>query len=162
MTVDDASSVVGWRYRDRWSVYDLMSPAGILDELNLYWAVTDTSGALTGFVCVEAAARVQGLNADPRFVDVGVGMDPDLVGQGIGPVFGEAALGHVGRLCPEKSMRAVIQAWNVRSQRFALKQGFIDVGELASTQDRRQVHYRILMKNLASHRSTVPAVSVVE
>jgi hypothetical protein len=55
-TVDDAVLVAGWQYAERWSVYDLESPAGLLDELGLYWAVTDASDTLVGFVCAEAAA----------------------------------------------------------------------------------------------------------
>ena len=69
------------------------SPAVVLDELNLYWAVSDTAGeTLVGFVCTGAAARVPGLDADPSLIDVGVGMNPDLVGQGRGSEFGEAVL----------------------------------------------------------------------
>ena len=121
MTVDDALRVGEWRNRDQWSVYDIDSPAVVLDELDLYWAVSDTAGeTLVGFVCTGAAARVPGLDADPSFIDVGVGMSPDLVGQGRGSEFGEAVLEHLARRCPGQSLRAVIQAWNARSLRFAI------------------------------------------
>lgn len=102
MNVDDALRVAGWRYRDRWSVYDLESPAGLENDLDLYWAVTDTADTMVGFVCVEAAARVPGLDADASFIDVGVGMDPDLAGQGRGSAFGEVVLGH---LAPADTLR---------------------------------------------------------
>jgi len=68
------------------------SPVGLSDELDLYWAVADAADTLVGFVCVEAAARALGLDADSPFIDVGVGMDPGLVSQGRGPAFGEAVL----------------------------------------------------------------------
>jgi [ribosomal protein S18]-alanine N-acetyltransferase len=135
MTVDDALRVGGWRYRDQWSAYDLASPAGVLDDLDSYWAVTDTAGdALVGFFCAGAAARVSGLDADPTFVDVGVGMNPDLVGQGRGSEFGVTVLDRLAGEYPGRPLRAVIQTWNVRSLRFATNLGFVYVGELASPQ----------------------------
>jgi len=57
--VDDASRVAGWRYRERWSVYDVESAAGLSDELDLYRAVTDSTGPLVGFIGVEAACTDQ-------------------------------------------------------------------------------------------------------
>jgi RimJ/RimL family protein N-acetyltransferase len=146
MNVDDASRVAGWRYRERWSVYDLESAAGLLDELDLYWAVTDSDDALVGFVCVEAAARVPGLDEGPPFLDVGVGLNPDLAGQGRSLLFGQAVLGHLVRQYPVRPLRAVIQAWNVRSLRFAGRCGFIDGGEVMSARDRRPVLYRVMVK----------------
>ncbi|MBJ7338189.1 GNAT family N-acetyltransferase [Mycolicibacterium sp.] len=142
MSVDDARRVAGWRYRERWSTYDLSSPAGLLEELHLYSAVTDSAHAVVGFVCVGSAARVPGLDADPPFVDVGVGMDPDVVGKGSGRTFGKAVLDHLARRYPDRPLRAVVQAWNVRSLRFAVQCGFVDVGDMSSS----DVPYRILVK----------------
>ena len=150
MTVDDALRVGEWRYRDQWSVYDIGSPGVILDELDLYWAVTDPAGdTLVGFVCAGAAARVPGLDADASFIDVGVGINPGLVGQGRGSEFGEAVLDHLARRYPGRALRAVIQAWNERSLRFATRLGFIDVGESISTRQMQQVRYRVLVKHRA-------------
>ena len=100
MNVDDALCVAGWRYGEQWSVYDLESASDLLDELDLYWSVTDAADTLVGFVCVEAAARVPGLDADSSFIDVGIGMDPDLVDQGRGPASSEAVLGQPGSPLP--------------------------------------------------------------
>lgn len=147
MTEQDAGRVAAWRYRDRWSVYDLRSSADILDELHLYWAVVDPAAEiLVGFVCVEAAARVPGLDTDSQFIDVGVGMHPDLVGQDSGSAFGATVLDHVAHRYPGRPLRSVIQAWNERSLRFAARLGFTDVGELVDPKDRRQGRYRILVQ----------------
>ena len=150
MTVDDALRVGEWRYRDRWSVYDIGSPGVVLDELDLYWVVTDPAGdTLVGFVCTGAAARVPGLDADASFIDVGVGINPGLVGQGRGSEFGEAVLDHLARRYPDRALRAVIQDWNMRSLRFATRLGFIDVGESISTRQMQQVRYRVLVRHRA-------------
>ena len=89
------------------------------------------------------------LNADPEIVDVGVGMDPCLVGQGSGQTFGTAVLDHLGRRHPGRPLRAVIQSWNVRSRRFAARLGFFDVGEMSKTPGEQQGSYRILVRPAA-------------
>ncbi|TPG33577.1 hypothetical protein EAH80_14955 [Mycobacterium hodleri] len=146
MTPDDAVQISGWHYPGRWSVYDLHSPTDIVDELDLYRAVTDGDDNLIGFLCVDSAARVPGLNADPNILDVGVGMDSCLVGRGNGQAFGKAVLEYLNSRHPGRPLRAVIQSWNVRSRRFAATAGFIDVGELSSTKGEHQAFYRILLK----------------
>jgi RimJ/RimL family protein N-acetyltransferase len=153
MTADEAVRLAGWRYRDQWSAYDLESPTGVLEELALYRAVVDDADTMVGFVCVGAAARVPGLDADARFIDVGVGMDPDLVGRGSGVAFGEMALGHVAHQHPDLPLRAVIQAWNERSLRVAVRLGFLDVGELIGS----RVHYRILIKPASNSPLVTPS-----
>jgi ribosomal-protein-alanine N-acetyltransferase len=149
MTPGDAERLAEWRYCGQLSVYNLGSPAVILDEMNNYWSITDSAGeSLVGFVCAGQPARVPGLDEDPSVVDVGVGMNPSLVGQGRGSAFGQAVLNHLDGLYPGRPLRAAIQAWNVRSLRFSQSLGFVDHGEFISKQGDRQVHYRILVKPL--------------
>jgi hypothetical protein len=146
MTTADAEQVAGWRYVGRWAVYDLASAADIVDNAHLYRAVTDADGALVGFFCVGAAARVRELDPDPHIVDVGLGLAPELVGQGRGALFGQTVLSQVSDRFPGCPLRIVVQAWNMRSRRLAGCLGFADIGELHSGQVERQICYRLLMK----------------
>lgn len=146
MSIDDAAIVSQWRYPDRWSVYDLESAEAVLDDLDLYRAVCDGDGTLVGFFCVGAAARVPGLDPDPQMIDVGVGLDPHLVGRGRGQSFGTAVLDHLAGRCPGQPLRAVIQAWNTRSRRLAGALGFIDVGELSTPVGEPRTIYRVLLR----------------
>lgn len=147
MSTDDALRVAEWRYPDQWSVYDLSSARSILDELDLYRAVIDTGrDALIGVCCIGTAARVSGLDEDPSLIDVGVGMDPNMVGRGKGPEFGRAVMNYFAFRYPGRSMRAVVQSWNERSLRLARRLGFVDVGELISTRYGQPVRYRVLIK----------------
>jgi ribosomal-protein-alanine N-acetyltransferase len=152
MTVDDATHVTSWHYPHRWSVYDLQSSIDILDELHLYRSITDADGTLIGFSCLESAARVRGMSADPVILDVGVGMNPSLVGHGSGRAFGGVVLDHVSHEYPGRPLRAVIQSWNLRSRRFAASLGFVDIGELARSPCSQQESYRVLLKPEQGHR----------
>ena len=59
---------------------------------------------------------------------VGVGMRPDLTGQGRGLSFATAALDHGGAVPGVTALRAVVKDWNTRSIRLLLGLGFTEVG----------------------------------
>src|ERR1700759_4424081 len=90
MTQADAVEVSGWRYPPPYDFYDATADAGDLAELlhpelrgGSYLAAVDSSGAVVGFAQ---------LVADRASVDVGLGLRPDLTGQGLGAGFLEAVL----------------------------------------------------------------------
>ena len=145
MTVADATQVAGWRYAGEWSVYDLASAQLLVDDLASHYAVV-AGETLIGFCCTGAPARVGGMTADPAFVDVGMGMDPALVGRGHGVAFGQSVLNHLAETFPGAPLRAVVQAWNQRSLRTMRRLGFEEVGELTTPQDGVPVAYRIMKR----------------
>jgi len=145
MTDDDAVVVAGWRYTGDWSVYNLESDRALVDQLACYNSVL-LDGELIGFCCIGEAARVRGLPDDPAIVDIGMGMNPTLVGQGHGKSFGQAVLSYVKDTHPDRSLRAVVQMWNDRSLRLTRSLGFEDAGELTVVQGGRPVAYRIVVK----------------
>jgi ribosomal-protein-alanine N-acetyltransferase len=142
----DAEAVASWAYQGPWSVYDprpgdtpISGPAG-------YDAVVDADGSLVGFICVGQEARVPGLAEDGEVLDIGVGMHPDLVGQGRGRAFGTVLLEHLHQVYGERPLRAVVQSWNERSLRLARGLGFCEAGTHRCVQDGREVSYTVLAR----------------
>lgn len=125
MTADDGESVALWRYPGPWAVYDSTGP---LDPAEGYWTVVDDCGDLAGFACFGVEARVPGLAEQPGTLDVGVGMRPDLTGQGQGAPFAEAVLAHAREVAGARRARAVVQQWNERSLRLLRRLGFEETG----------------------------------
>ena len=127
LTPADLDDIAGWRYDDRWAVYDSDGP---LDPELGYWAVVEGSREnerLVGFGCLGDDARVPGLPEADGVLDVGVGMRPDLVGQGRGPEFATTVL-DFARARGATRLRAVVQDWNIRSLRLVERLGFVRVG----------------------------------
>lgn len=127
LTPADLDDIAGWRYDDRWAVYD---SDGRLDPAMGYWAVVEDEGTterLVGFVCLGEDARVAGLSEVDGTLDVGVGMRPDLVGQGRGAAFAATALDHAATRGARR-LRAVVQDWNQRSLRLVERLGFVPCG----------------------------------
>jgi ribosomal-protein-alanine N-acetyltransferase len=121
LTVDEAERPLGWRYPEPYATYDAEGPLG--RDLG-FFAVQDEDGDLVGFGCVGAEARVPGVEEEPGTVDVGYGMRPDLIGQGLGREFGGAILARVVDGHPGARLRMSILRWNARSRRVAEAHGF--------------------------------------
>jgi [ribosomal protein S18]-alanine N-acetyltransferase len=121
LTVDEAERPLGWRYPGEYATYDAEGP--LRRDLG-FFAVEDEDGDLVGFGCVGAEARVPGVEEETGTVDVGYGMRPDLVGQGLGREFIGAILAHVAAGRPSARLRMSILRWNERSRRVAEAHGF--------------------------------------
>jgi [ribosomal protein S18]-alanine N-acetyltransferase len=145
MTVDEAERMASWRYSGDWSVYDLSSAQPLIDELASYYAVMSDE-TLIGFCCIGEAARVPGMTEQPATIDVGMGMDPTLVGRGHGAAIGRTVLSYLAETYPDKALRAVVQCWNERSRRLTHRLGFEEVGQLTAVQGGRSVAYRIVKR----------------
>jgi GNAT superfamily N-acetyltransferase len=143
MTADDAAVVAGWRYPGKWSVYDLADSQRVLDNLADYRAVA-SGDDLLGFVCTGVEARVPVMAEGAMVLDVGIGMDPELTGQGDGFRFAQVVIRYLTVQHPGVTLRAVIQAWNERSLRLARRLGFRETGELTVQQGGGSVEYRIV------------------
>jgi ribosomal-protein-alanine N-acetyltransferase len=127
LTPADLDDIAGWRYDDRWAVYDSDGP---LDPELGYWAVVEGSREnerLVGFGCLGDDARVPGLPEADGVLDVGVGMRPDLVGQGRGRELATTVLDFAHARGATR-LRAVVQDWNLRSLRLVERLGFVRVG----------------------------------
>jgi [ribosomal protein S18]-alanine N-acetyltransferase len=123
-----------WRYPGPWAVYDVSGP---LDPAAGFWSVLDEDGEVTGYACFGVEARVPGLDERPGILDVGIGMRPELTGQGRGRAFAEAVLAHGHAVTGIARLRAVVQEWNSRSRRLLTGLGFEETG----THDVGDVHY---------------------
>jgi [ribosomal protein S18]-alanine N-acetyltransferase len=127
LTAEEAERPLGWHYADPYSIYDAEGPLGRDPG---FFAVEDADGGFVGFGCVGAEARVAGVEEEAGTVDVGYGMRPELVGQGLGREFVGAVLARVADRHPAAArLRMSIYRWNARSRRVAEVHGFRVVGE---------------------------------
>ncbi len=133
LTEEDARIMIDWRYEGRAAFYDLAPEdfAEILEELTSYRAATDEAGELAGFFVFGAGAQVPGGRDaglyPPDALDVGLGLRPDLVGQGLGTRFVVTGLADA-RGClvpPPRRFRLSVAVWNERAIRAYARAGFV-------------------------------------
>ena len=143
ITRADAEAIVQWRYPEPYSLYDY-SPDDVdmmLDPVNDYIAVDDADGALAGFACYGIDARVPGYDYDEDTIDWGLGMRPDLTGQGHGMSFMTVVCDEARRRWPGKKLRTTVATFNERSANVVRKLGFTEVAIFRNAPGREFVVY---------------------
>jgi [ribosomal protein S18]-alanine N-acetyltransferase len=128
LSVPDAQAISRWRYPGRYSTYNVVerysSEQGV-------WAVARGS-QLVGYCCFGPEARVPGIDEQEGTLDVGYGMHPDLVGQGLGRSFVGAILDFALAEFSPNRFRLLILSWNRRSSQLARALGFEKEGGVHS------------------------------
>lgn len=131
MKREDAIVIATWRYPEPYDLYSMDGSDEDIAELmnGDYVSARDAEGSLIGFYCTGISARVPGgydagIYEDDSLVDFGLGMKPDLTGQGHGIRFVEEGIAYVKRSLPEKGIRLVVATFNQRAIRTYENAGF--------------------------------------
>lgn len=150
ITRDQAERIITWSYQHPYSVYDLTPEdlGGLLNPEHRYHHILDQAGGLVGYCCYGIDAQVPGGDyscGEPKVLDVGVGLRPDLTGQGQGRDFVRAILGYAWKVFKPEIFRATIADFNLRSMNTFRGLGFQEthhfireLGQLPFTQLERK------------------------
>ncbi|QUE86882.1 GNAT family N-acetyltransferase [Exiguobacterium alkaliphilum] len=123
MTEQDARAIQAWTYEAPYDFYNQTPSEAGIKELMAYQAVHET-GELIGFYCLGHYAQVPNdtYTYDDTYIDFGLGMRPDLTGQGHGRRFLETVLVEAKRT--GKPVRLTVAAFNGRAVRLYEGVGF--------------------------------------
>jgi len=125
-----AREILGWHYEPPYDIYDLGGgdPDEIVKSLlnpdYAYHAILGPEEELVAFCCFGEDARVPGGNYGVVALDLGLGVRPDLTGQGQGHVYIRTVLGFARHKYAPRNYRVTIAEFNTRAQRAWTKAGF--------------------------------------
>jgi [ribosomal protein S18]-alanine N-acetyltransferase len=136
LTAEEARAIAAWSYEPPFDRYDLV-PEDAVALLTVrtgegygYYPV-QAGRQVVGFVCFGPEGRVTGQDPVPGTLDVGVGMDPGQVGQGLGTALVPQVLAVAAERFGARRLRAAVAAFNERSLRLCTSAGFRRVREFA-------------------------------
>lgn len=139
MTRAGALEIQTWQYKGSLSVYNKKEDelSKLLAPSNRYYEIMQAGVGIIGYVCYGAEARIAGGSYEiheSRIMDIGMGIRPDLIGQGLGRPFALLVANHAQGLFPGYEFRITIQAENAGALRLAHEIGFREAGhfEVAS------------------------------
>jgi [ribosomal protein S18]-alanine N-acetyltransferase len=152
--MDEASTYkfVAWRYEPPYDIYNLGNPPTeediqyFLDPQNTYHSITDESGNLLAFCSFGADGQVPGGDYSADALDIGLGVRPDLTGQGDGSLFVDAVIGFARDTFAPTVLRVTVAEFNQRALRVWEKAGFRRVQIFQRNGDSRT--YIVLKRNL--------------
>ncbi len=121
MDTEAARAIFTWRYEAPYDVYNLdvddeeQVVSCFVDPANAYHAIADNGGALVAYCCFGLEARVPGGDYGLSALDVGLGVRPDLTGQGLGRAFADAVLRFAGKEIECTGFRVTVAEFNERA-----------------------------------------------
>lgn len=126
-----AQEIITWVYDPPYELYDHSreSLPGLLNPEYHYHAVIGNDGALVGYCCFGLDAQVPGgdyQEGEPEVFDIGVGMRPDLTGQGFGRRFVSRIEEYAIEKFSPKRLRVTIAGFNQRSLKVFRSCGYQD------------------------------------
>jgi [ribosomal protein S18]-alanine N-acetyltransferase len=93
MNISDARQIAKWTYNNEYSIYSMEGNKEQIDELldSSYYSVHENND-LIGYFCFGKSAQVPagnsyGIYDDTEYIDIGLGLRPDLCGKGNGLEF---------------------------------------------------------------------------
>jgi ribosomal-protein-alanine N-acetyltransferase len=131
LTVEEAEVVAGWRYEPPFDFYNGNGgdSAGALvshDPDGYGYFPIEDGHTFVGYVCFGPEGRVTGQADEAGTCDVGIGLAPQWVGQGVGtslvPAIVEFAIEKFG---PQR-FRVAVASFNARSLRLCASAGFVE------------------------------------
>lgn len=149
MTSRHASDILNWVYDPPYDFYNLAFSNQALQELlgQSYRSVTNQYGELIGFFCTGEPAQVpigHDFGAYPEgYLDIGIGMKPELTGRGNGFAFLSFILQDLQKQYPDIPFRLTVAAFNERAIKLYTKLGFREVSEFS----RESATFIVMVKN---------------
>jgi [ribosomal protein S18]-alanine N-acetyltransferase len=128
---ESARAVLAWRYPPPYDLYHVELTEAelqgaitfLIDPANAYYRM-DRVGELEAFCCYGNDAQVGGGDYSADALDLGLGVRPDLTGQGQGAVYAQAVVLFGIQIYEPSTLRVTIAAFNQRAQRTWHKLGF--------------------------------------
>ena len=121
---------LAWRYAPPYEVYnddaaaDASSMDYLLDPNVACHAIVDEMGDLVGFCTFGKDGQVPGGDYSADALDIGMGMRPDLTGQGYGALFRDTVIAFALRTFAPSMLRVTIADFNQRAKRVWEQAGF--------------------------------------
>ena len=127
MTTEHARAISLWKYDGIYSVYDHSSDDidGFMD--GAHFVYIDADGELTGYFCFGENARIPTAEADvydDGFLDIGLGLRPDLCGKGNGLLFFNIGLNFAKEFYGTTHFRLAVAMFNERAIKLYKRAGF--------------------------------------
>ncbi len=131
MNDEEARAVVSWRYEAPYDFYDMANdPVGVEDLLGPperregYYSVV-SGGEPVGYFCFGPGGQLSSFDyADDGYLDIGLGLRPDLTGRGLGLEFLLAGLEFGRRRFAPAGFRLAVATFNERAIRVYERAGF--------------------------------------
>jgi [ribosomal protein S18]-alanine N-acetyltransferase len=151
MNEGDAREVCRWCYEEIYSIYSMDGSTECTSELlnGSYYCVKNEDNKMIGFYCFGQDAQVPignmyGAYKDKDFMDIGLGMRPDLCGKGNGYEFLRKEIEFAKTLFGVEKLRLTVAEFNQRAVRLYEKSGFKRIMDFNRTNENGNTKFIVM------------------
>lgn len=152
MIFEDAMKVSYWKYEEPYSMYSLNVSFDNLKILMCgdYYSVKNTENILVGYYCIGNSARVHigkvsSIYNNESFMDLSLGLKPDLIGKGLGYEFVKSILFMLKCDFPKKKIRCTIDSFNKSAIKICNKLGFRETDRFSKFTGKGKIEYIVMV-----------------
>jgi len=156
---EHAFDILGWRYPQPYDFYDPPSDRPAEEYVRefvrpeyQFHAVLDNKDKFSGFCSFGIDGQVPGGNYREEALDIGLGMKPELTGNGRGYQFFRSIIQHAQMTFEFEIYRLTVANFNERALNLYKHFGFVHEDEFTDTA--LSVPYTILVRHAPSQRSS--------
>lgn len=151
MNMEAAKQIAKWTYEEPYSIYSMDDSEEILHELldESYFAAFDEIDNLIGYYCFGKSAQVPagsffGVYDEENHIDIGLGMRPDLCGQGQGSYFFSKGLEFARNTLSAQGFRLTVAAFNMRAIKAYQRIGFSKVDSFVRASEHGEIEFWVM------------------
>lgn len=152
MNNDEAKQVSKWIYGEPYSIYSMDESDDSINELmnGYYFSVLDEEDNLIGYYCFGESAQVPaghqfGVYDSADMIDIGLGMKPDLCGQGLGLRFLGSGLDFARDTLSAKGFRLTVATFNERAIKTYQRVGFKKVNSFEKASENGNLEFWVMV-----------------
>ncbi|SHJ82454.1 Ribosomal protein S18 acetylase RimI [Clostridium cavendishii DSM 21758] len=153
MNYDGAKQISKWIYKEPYSIYSMDGSENCISELlnGTYFLVSDEENNIIGYYCFGESAQVPvenkfGVYNCKDIIDIGLGIKPNLCGQGIGLEFLSNGLNFANNKLSVKRIRLTVAAFNQRAIKVYKSAGFEKINSFVRISETEEVEFWVMLK----------------
>ncbi len=154
VTNNEAKRISKWIYKDPYSIYSLDGSNECIKELlnGDYYSALDMKGNIVGFYCFGRSAQVPighkyGVYDNKNIMDIGLGINPDFCGQGLGEAFLKVGLSFARNELYAKKIRLTVATFNKRAIKVYQRVGFRKVSSFKRVSHASMIEFDVMILN---------------
>lgn len=156
MNYDAAKQISKWIYKEPYSIYSMDGSDNCIDELlnGTYFLVSDKESNLIGYYCFGKSAQVPvgnklGVYNCKDIIDIGLGIKPNLCGQGLGLKFLNNGLDFAKNKLSAKRVRLTVATFNKRAIKVYKNAGFEKIYSFERIAETEKVEFWVMIKEIS-------------
>lgn len=152
---NEAKEISKWIYNEPYTLYSMDGSEDCIDEIlnEMYFSASDKENNLIGYYCFGESAQVPvgnefGVYDCKDSIDIGLGIKPNLCGQGLGLKFLSEAINFAKNKLLAKSLRLTVASFNERAIKVYKRAGFEKVHSFERITETGRIDFFVMIKEI--------------